>query len=168
MENIRKVPEATDLFQANSDVHSSLPTTVDKALFIKRVIIIAQDWIMGRGDQHISREDLVGRIIGEVEELKEVILEEKVELDPDIALELADIFYYLLQPEVYASSEIPLNYILEALRSYGLDLDLVYSFVILKYLTRIKLSPYNLEKDHMKSIEREVMILFLKEQGLIS
>ena len=160
-----------------------LNSPVSKERFIKQEIIPTQDSLRGRHIRRTTtRHPLPSKTIrkkvfgtdgdkpGEYKEFRDALEKSKGQLTPLVAVEIADLYYYMLQPRsrielhnlgllwvLINKSDTPPNDML----------DLAYSFCIVKYLTRIELDLANhLDKNEKQQIELEVMTLFFEQQGL--
>lgn len=152
-----------------------------KERFIQQEIIPTQDSLRNRYRKGTrTRHTLPSRIIrdkvfgidrdkpGEYKEFRDALEKSKGQLTPLVAVEIADLYYYLLQPK----SRIELHNLAQLWVLINRSdtppndmLDLAYSFCIVKYFTRMELDLANhLDKNEKQLIELEVMTLFFKQQ----
>jgi len=132
----------------------------DREIYIQETLIPRMDKHRGRL-QSQTREEIVRKLFsvdvykpGEVVEIIEETVRAKWELTPELALEIADVVYYTLQPNCpdFVSNPSPL------ISTLGVDMETAFAFCMVKYETRLRHgSPSN-----YKEIEKKVMARFLE------
>ncbi len=152
-------------FQEILEVPSRFSDVEDKIGYIKNSIIPRMD--IRRGRTHpFSEEELDIKLNnppssdkpGEAHELARALVESgEILLSTNMALEIADVVYYELQPN--SKSKPEKNGFLYLIM--GDELDQAFDFCIVKYETRLKFGD---SKDY-KKIEEEIMSLYLEKIG---
>ena len=147
---------------AYQQVKATLESAVDRREHIRGSIIPRMDQRRGRRTS-LGRLGILKRLFSvdphKPGEIYEILFETKPGLTPSRASEVADIVYYVVQPECPEYLRDPSPF----LSYYGIDIEQAYSFCILKYETRLS---FGNEKDY-KEIENGVLERFLVEEALI-
>lgn len=173
-----KISTAERLYNDIKVVLEQYPGSNAKAQFIQEYIIPEQNRLMGRGEDYLSAMEIFNRVFlgsegkqGESDELSREITRSEYRLTTPVALEVADIFYYLLQPNnILPINRFPL--LLTVLRKYFPNLDQIlntgYALCIVKYLTRIEIDTQGLElsEEERVALEQQIMGKHLKDIGI--
>lgn len=134
--------------------------TNDRRGYIQETLIPKMDERRGRLRPQ-TREEIVKKLFsadmtkpGEAVEIIEEAVRAKRKLTPELALEIADVIYYALQPDCPDFESNPEPFI----TGLGIDMETAYALCIVKYEARLLHgSPSN-----FKEIEKKIMARFLE------
>lgn len=115
-----------------------------------------------RKPQSLTRKEIVEKIFsddvskpGEAVEIVDAMVRSKGKMTPELALEVADVIYYALQPNCPSFVSDPEPLVL----GLGIDMKTAFTFCVLKYETRLL---YGDSPDY-KKIEKEIMTRFFSK-----
>jgi hypothetical protein len=148
---------STELYDA---VTAVVKKADDRKKYIQETLIPRMDKRRGKL-QPQTREEIVKKLFsvdvpkpGEAVEIIEEAVRAKRKLTPELALEIADVVYYTLQPNCpdFASNPEPF------VSNLGVDMETAFILCVLKYETRLLQG----DSANYKEIEKEVMARFLE------
>ncbi|HUS59944.1 MAG TPA: hypothetical protein VMX76_01010 [Nevskiaceae bacterium] len=132
----------------------------DRKKYIQETLIPRMDERRGRL-RPLAREEIVKKLFsvdvpkpGEAVEIIGETVRAKRKLTPELALEIADIIYYTLQPNCPDFISNPKPFI----SGLGVDMGTAFAFCALKYETRLLQGDF---ANH-KEVEKEIMARFLE------
>ena len=140
--------------------------TDDRKGYIQETLIPKMDERRGRVRPQ-TREEIVKKLFsadmtkpGETVEIIEEAVRAKRKLTPELALEVADVIYYMLQPNCPDFANNPEPFI----TGLGIDMETAYTLCIVKYEARLLYGSLS----NFKEIEKKMMARFLeKGKGLL-
>lgn len=145
------------------ELYLKLTRLEDSKEFIQTSIIPRMDLRRGRGAP-MSRKDINQKLGGydlgkkpEGAEFLEEMARAEVGVTPQLALEIADLTYYSLQPNAEERHLKEVDVFLEGL--LGIDMSYAYMFCIVKYETRLQFG----DLPDYKIREKEIMTEFLSK-----
>ena len=146
----------------------------DKESYIRNTIIPALNDIMRHG-KYMTKSHIIKRIgrtpqakEGEYVEFREAVESSGEKLTAEVALEIADMTYFLLQPNYpRGNSPINLTYFNDFLILHHISQELAETFCVIKYTTRLLLDKFTFDKSFNRAIEKAVMQRFLEDRGLV-
>lgn len=149
-----------------SDLYDAIVVTlgniVDRKRYIQEVLIKKMDGKKGRISPQ-EGEEVARKLFsvdvskpGEAVEIIEESVRARGQLTSELALEIADVVYYALQPNCPEWVRDVRPFVTQFL---GVDIETAYAFCILKYELRLL---YGDLRDY-KEVEKEVMARFLKD-----
>lgn len=152
---------------SSSELYDAVITIIrkidDRKRYIQEILIPKMD-NHREGPRPQTRKEVVKKLLsadlskpGEAVEIIEESVRAKRQLTPELALEIADVVYYTLQPNCPEWASDPRPFITQGL-GLGVDMKTAYALCIVKYESHL----LHGEPPNYKEIEKEIMVRFLE------